>query len=214
MTVAPLAGIISSYSSLAIPIAWLIMRPVRTNTVFRLLLLYSMVSFIGDRIPDMISASGTVSRVLSFAFTIIEYTLFTLFFYYFFRRTGNKRWVIAGSAIFLVTLVLELVKFGFLHYSRFNAGISVMLIISYSFLLFHEWLMDDPMEMIYEKAGFWITLGCLVYLSGSFFFFIAVGKSRGQDYMLYSVCNLLKNILFTIAVIVQFFPGAAPKKTF
>jgi len=214
MTVAPLAGIISSYSSLAIPIAWLIMRPVRTNPIFRLLLIYSISEFLGDRIPEIIGPSGTATRVLSFSFTIIEYTLFTLFFYHFFQRKGNQRWVMVGSAIFLVTLILELEKFGFLHYSRFNAGMAVMLVISYSFLLFHEWLMDDPMEMIYEKVDFWITLGCLVYLSGSFFFFISVGKRWEQNWMLHSICNLIKNILFTIAI-VQFFPGtAAPKKTF
>jgi hypothetical protein len=213
MTVAPLAGIISSYSSLAIPIAWLVMRPVRTNPVFGLLLVYSLSSFIGDRIPEMIGASGMATRVMSFSFTIIEFTMFTLLFYHFFHRKGYKRWVIAGSAIFLATLVAELQKFGFLHYSRFNAGMAVILVISYSFLLFHEWLMDDPMEMIYEKVDFWITLGILVYLSGSFFFFISVGKRWEQNWMMHAVCNLIKNILFTIAI-VQFFPGTAPKKTF
>jgi hypothetical protein len=213
MAVAPLTGIISSYSSLAIPLAWLILRPARSNPIFTLLLIYSLCAFISDRIPDLTDASTTTRQVLSFVFTIIEYTLFTLFYYRFFHRKGNKRWVIAGSVIFLVTVVVELDKFGLLYYSRFNAGTAVLLIISYSFLLFHEWLMDDPMEMIYSKVDFWITLGCLVYLSGSFFFFIAVGKQWEQNWMLHSVCNLIKNILFTIAI-VQAFPRTEPKKIF
>jgi hypothetical protein len=121
--------------------------------------------------------------------------------------------VLIGSVIFLVTVVLELDKFGFLYYSRFNTGTAAMLIISYSFLLYHEWLMDDPMEMIYNKVDFWITLGCLVYLSGSFFFFLTVGKSREENWILQSVCSFIMNMLFTIAI-VQASPRTAPKKTF
>jgi hypothetical protein len=213
MAVAPLTGIISSYSSLAVPLAWLIVRPTGSTPVFRLLLLYTLCAFIGDRIPEIIGLSPTIIRVLSFIVTIIEYTIFTLLYYRFFHRAGNKRWVIIGSVIFLITVILELNKFGFLYYSRFNAGTAVMLIISYSFLLFHEWLMDDPMEMIYSKVDFWITLGCLVYLSGSFFFFLSGGKRWEENWVLHSVCNLIKNILFTIAI-VQASPRTEPKKTF
>ena len=213
MTVAPLAGIISSYSSLAIPGAWLIIRPAHTSRLFRLLILYAIIAFVGDRIPEVVGHNGTVARGLSFLFTIVEYTFFTLFFYHFFERKTNRWLVIGGSVIFLITLTVELEQFGLLYYSRYNAGMAVILIIGYSFLLFHEWLTDDPLELIYAKADFWITLGCLVYLSGSFFFFITVGRRWEQNWILHSVCNLIKNVLFTVAMI-QSFPGPAPKKTF
>ena len=213
MAVASLTGIISSFSSLAIPITWLIVRPVHATATFRLLLLYALCTFIGDRIPDIIGSSATTTRVLSFVVTIIEYTIFTLLYYRFFHRKGNKRWVIIGSVIFLTTVVLELDKFGFLYYSRFNAGTAAMLIISYTFLLFHEWLMDDPMEMIYNKVEFWIALGCLVYLSGSFFFYLTVGKKWEENWVLHSVCNLVKHLFFSIAI-VQAAPRTATKKTF
>jgi hypothetical protein len=145
-------------------------------------------------------------------FTTLEYALLTLLYYQFFERKTNKRLVLAGSLIYIITVILELTKFGLL-YSRFNAGIAVIMIISYSLLLFYEWLVDDPMVMIYEKPAFWIILGCLFYLSGSFFFFIAVGTRWEQNWILHAVCNLVKNILFTIAI-VQVFPKAEPKKTF
>ena len=213
MAVAPLAGIISSYSSLAIPIVLWVQRPTRLDFTFRLLLIYAISAFIGDRIPGLIGASHTTARALSFVFTTIEYVLFTLFFYQFFQRKSYKKWVIVGSVIFVIMVILELMKFSFVYYSRFNAGTGVLLIISYCLLLFHEWLMDDPMEIIYEKAAFWIALGCLVYVSGSFFFFITVGKQWEQNWLIHSVFNLLKNILFTMAI-VQAFPRTAPKKTF
>ena len=213
MTVPPLAAIISSYSLLAMPITLLFQRPARVDRTFRLLLIYSITAFIVDRIPEVIDTASTTARILSFAFTIFEYTVFTLFFYRFFRRKSYKRWVLAGSLLFLTIVILELEKFGVVYYSRFNAGTAVILIISYSLLLFHEWLMDDPMEMIYKKAAFWITLGCLVYLSGNFFFFITIGKQWEQNWTMHAVCNLLKNLLFVIAI-VQAFPVTPPKKIF
>lgn len=213
MTVTPLAGIIASYSLLAIPIFLLALRPSRLSLTGKLLFVYALTAFTGDRLPEIIHASPTTARILSFIFTITEYTFFTLFFYRFFRRKNYRKWVIAGSVIFIVIVTLELEKFGLVYYSRFNAGTAVILIISYSLLLFHEWLMDDPMEFIYKKPAFWITLGCLVYLSGSFFFFITVGKQWEQNWPLHAVFNLLKNILFVMAII-QAFPGTQPKKTF
>lgn len=213
MTVKPLAGIIASYSLLAIPITLLALRPSRLSLTGKLLFIYALTAFTGDRIPEIIHTSSTTTRSLSFIFTITEYTFFTLFFYRFFRRKSYKKWVIAGSLIFIVIAALELEKFGLVYYSRFNAGTAVILIISYSLLLFHEWLMDDPMEIIYKKPAFWITLGCLVYLSGNFFFFITVGKQWEQNWPLHTVFSLLKNILFVMAII-QAFPGTQPKKTF
>jgi hypothetical protein len=212
MTVAPLAAIISSYSLLAIPVILLLQRPVRMDPTFRLLFIYAIVAFVVDRIPELIVSTSSAARVLSFAFTIFEYTVFTLFFYRFFQRKTYKKWVLAGSVIFLITLVFELQKFGIVYYSRLNAGTAVILIISYSLLLFHEWLMDDPMELIHKKAAFWITLGCLVYLSGNFFFFITVGKQWEQNWAMHAVSNLFKNLLFVTAILLQVFPATPPRK--
>lgn len=213
MTVSPLTAIISSYSFLAIPVTLLIQRPARMGPIFRLLFMYSVIAFLADRIPEIIKVASATIRALSFAFTVLEYTMFTLFFYQFFHNRNYKRWVIAGSIIFVATVVLELEKFGVLYYSRFNAGTAVILIISYSLLLFHEWLINDPMEIIYKKEAFWITLGCLVYLSGNFFFFITVGKQWEQNWTMHAVFNLLKNGLFVIAIL-QAYPVTRPKKTF
>ncbi|WP_315822052.1 hypothetical protein [Paraflavitalea speifideaquila] len=118
---------------------------------FRLLFIYSITAFIIDRFSGFIETNPLATRMLSFAFTIFEYTIFTLFFYQFFHRRSFKRWVVAGSLIFITTVVLELDRFGVVYYSRFNAGTAVILIICYSLLLFYEWLMDDPMEFIYKK---------------------------------------------------------------
>lgn len=213
MTVAPLAAIVSSYSLLAIPVALLVQRPARLDLTFRLLLLYSITSFTVEYITGVIDATSPATRVLSFAFTIFEYTVFTLFFYRFFLRKSFRRWVIGGSLIFGITVILELNKFGVVYYSRFNAGAAAILIISYSLLLFHEWLVDDPMEYLYKKAAFWIALGCLLYLAGNFFFFITVGKRWEQNQIIHAVFNLLKNGLFVIAIL-QAFPVSRPKKTF
>lgn len=213
MTVPPLAAIISSYSLLAIPIVFLLQRPARMDLSFRLLFIYTLTAFIVDRIPELIDANSNAGRVLSFAFTIFEYILFTLLFYHFFQRAGYKRWVLVGSVIFVSTLIFELKKFGIVYYSRLNAGTAVLLIISYCLLLFHEWLMDDPMELIYKKAAFWITLGCLVYLSGNFFFFITVGKQWERNWGMHAVCGLVKNLFFVTAIVLQGFPATPSKKT-
>lgn len=213
MTVPPLAALILSYSILAIPFTLLFQRPTRLEPSFRLLLVYALVAFLVDRIPELVEVSSTTARILSFAFTIFEYTLFTLLFYRFFNGRYYKRWVIGGSLLYVGIVVLELQKFGVVYYSRFNAGTAVILIISYSLLLFHEWLNDDPMVIIYSKAAFWITMGCMVYLSGNFFFFITVGKQWEQHWAMHAISNFLRNMLFVVAIL-QAYPATRPKKIF
>lgn len=213
MTVAPLAAIIASYSFLVIPCAFLVQRPCRAELPIRLLLVYAITAFACERMPGLLHFSPTFSRILSFAFTIFEYTVFTLFYFQFLHRKGYRRWVIGGSLIFIGIVVLELEQFGVVYYSRFNAGMAVILIISYSLLLFHEWLSDDPMALIYKKPAFWVTLGCLLYLSGHFFFFIAVGKQWEQHWILHAICNIAKNLLFMTAILLAY-PATRPKKSF
>lgn len=213
MTVALLTAIIASYSSLAIPGTMLILRPARLPVTLKILLIYSCSCFITDRLEVLLHTAGNAIRILTFIFNILEYTLFTLLFYCFFERPSNKRLVIAGSLIYIITVLIELTKFGLLYYSRFSVGTAVILIISYCLLLFHEWLIDAPLVMIYERPTFWIILGCLIYLSGSFFFFITVGKRWEQNWVLHSICNILKNILFTMSIVLVF-PRTASKRTF
>lgn len=213
MTVAPLAAIISTYSYLAIPAILLIQRPHRLAFPVKLLLLYSLAAFLCEYLPCLVHATPAFTRILSFAFTIFEYTVFTLFYDHFLQRKIHRRLVLGGSLVFATIAVLELQKFGVVYYSRFNAGMAVILIISYSLLLFHEWLTDDPMELLHKKPAFWITLGCLLYLSGHFFFFITVGKQWEQNWILQAVCNTGKNGLFVMAIW-QTYPAIRPKKTF
>lgn len=212
MTVAPLAAIISTYSFLAIPATILVQRPARMEFPVKLLFSYSLIAFASELLPGVFHTSPTCTRILSFAFTIFEYTVFTLFYWHFLRRKTHRWCVLGGSLIFVSIAIIELQKFGVVYYSRFNAATAVILIISYSLLLFHEWLTDDPMELIYKKPAFWITLGCLVYLSGHFFFFIAVGKQWEQNWVLHAVCNLVKNLLFVMAIW-QTYPATRPRKT-
>ncbi len=198
---------------MAIPAALLIQRPHRMEFPVKLLLVYSLIAFLCDCLPGLVLATPTFSRILSFAFTIFEYTVFTLFYLHFLQRKSLRRVVLGGSLLFAGIAVLELQKFGVVYYSRFNAGMTVILIIGYSLLLYHEWLTDNPMELIHKKPAFWITLGCLLYLSGHFFFFIAVGKQWEQNWILHAVCNIGKNVLFVIAIW-QTYPAIRPRKIF
>ncbi|HEX2533784.1 MAG TPA: hypothetical protein VHK69_08615, partial [Chitinophagaceae bacterium] len=70
---------------------------------------------------------------------------------------------------------------------------------------------DTSTLFIYSKFTFWIVLGIIMYLAGSFFIYIfAAQRPETRDYWyLTNVFSIFKSILFTIAFIIH---GITQKK--
>ena len=85
-------------------------------------------------------------------------------------------------------------------------GIETILVFIYIFCFFFYFTKNSKDAYIYTHYGFWASVGILIYLGGSFFYYILVNHLRENDVVLFgklsNAAEIIKNILFGIALFV------------
>jgi membrane-bound ClpP family serine protease len=95
------------------------------------------------------------------------------------------------------------------HFSRIDSipiGIESIIIISFAFYFFYEKIKNPSVSFIYNDYRFWILIGMIIYLAGSFFIYIygeqldeaAWRKFRYLTYVFY----ILRALFFLIAILI------------
>ncbi len=86
-------------------------------------------------------------------------------------------------------------------------GIETILILIYSFYYFYEQINDTSNLFIYITYQFWIVIGIMIYLAGSFFIYIFANhvdrQTLNQYWFLTNVFYVIKNILFVVAILIH-----------
>ncbi|MFT3822973.1 MAG: hypothetical protein QM731_03600 [Chitinophagaceae bacterium] len=202
MIVAPMAALIASYSALAVPFFAVFQKKLRPVAIPWLLAVYCIVSFINDRLVNFFEHRNTIYSVsvITYIFSIIEYGLLTALFYRLIQNKLNRYILKAGTVLFVATAIIRLIHLHNYSLNGLTTCTSALLVINYSILYFYEWLKTDIMEPIDGKAEFWIVTGCLFYFSANFFFFINPDKQLVHTWLIISIFNFLKNVLFIAAM--------------
>lgn len=165
----------------------------------RWIAIYSAYSFINNQLLEF--TSETTNTSLLFIFTIIEYAIFAWLYYSMLHSLNSKRAIMLGSFVFLGIVCFSIMNFDNRNFDNLNSGTEAVLIIIYSILFFVERMsVMDIVEPIYEKAEFWIVLGCFIYLSGNLFLFITSDLHNQTAWMINSIFNLVRNVFFFIAI--------------
>ena len=141
----------------------------------------------------------------TFTYTFIEYSTFTYLLYI---NLQNKK-------IKLFILIISLLFVGFLYLFNFSytgiidsipIGAETLILLVISFYFFYEQFKNPSLLYLYSHYCFWITIGILIYLCGSFFIFLRgetiTQVERNQFWFLTYVFEIIKNFLFGIAVII------------
>ncbi len=162
------------------------------NTIFAVLL-----SFIID------STKGN-DRIFYPLFTLFEYYAFSYFLYI---NTESKKYKILiqyATIVFTVFLTLYTLLTKYKNIDSIPIGIETILILIFSFFFLIEQVSDMNSQVIYNKHQFWIVVGIMIYLAGSFFIYIFANqvdeKTLRQFWFLTNVFYIIKNILFAIGI--------------
>ncbi len=177
------------------------------------LLLYSVTFFLINFFFEQITPSIIRPRLFNFIFTLLEYISFTTLLCY-----GHKT-----NKTFLKVIITCSILFVIFHtfYSFWRAkaglidsvsiGICTLLMFVYIFYyIFLELNRDDtkvPGLALTAQPTFWMALGILIYLAGTFFFHLLIDylpkeQIRGYWFITY-IFDIIKNIFFTIAIFVH-----------
>jgi len=196
---------ISVYSPL-LPIFFFLLFFARNNRKdIWVVFIYSLFAFITDRL--LLNFKSSEYPRLSFSilslFTIIEFTLFTIFIYFSLRSRKIKSSILIVSAIFVFfSIIFYFLKLGNEKFDSVSASIEAILILAFCILFLFDNINKEP-SFIYEKYEFWIIVGMLIYLGGVLFLFIFSSSFTKDEKNIYwninYSLNIIKNILFAIA---------------
>jgi hypothetical protein len=149
-------------------------------------------------------------------FTLLEFLLFSGFLIFQLQSATAKRVLQALCVVFSICY------FGFVFYTKglvaassipintvmidsIPIGVETIIILPFSFYFLYERTKDTNTLFIYETYQFWIVLGIVLYLAGSFFIYIFSNSLTPSDVRKYWVItnmfSILRSLFFVVAIL-------------
>lgn len=174
----------------------------KSNWVTILIGIYGLVFFVFNNYYDYIPKAFI--NVYFPLYTYLEYLVFSAILWVNIPKKNIRILIILFSVLFLVFQVVYLFTSKLQKLDTVPIGIETILIFIYVFLFLHAFFTKNIAEYIYNNYCFWICIGLLIYLGGSFFLNILANHvSNISDYWyLTFIAETIKNILFAIAVFI------------
>ena len=146
------------------------------------------------------------------SFTFFEYLAFAYFLYLHIRKKSFKKFMLTASASFLVFIVVYYLTVRFRNIDSIPIGFETILILVFSFYYLYEQINDSSTLFIYSKYTFWVIIGIVLYLAGSFFIYIFAGsfltKAEIKEYWyITNIFSVIKNVFFCIAILIHTKPS-------
>jgi len=112
--------------------------------------------------------------------------------------------MIIASALFFIFQVFFVTTTSFQRLDSIPIGIESILLFIYIFYFFYEFSKQVKDTFIYNHYTFWIGVGIMIYLGGSFFFYILINNLSASEEKAFGnmtyVAEILKNLLFAISI--------------
>ncbi len=141
------------------------------------------------------------------SFTFFEYALFSYILYLLIKDRQFKKIIVITSISFSTFLIIYNFTVNVRGIDSIPIGIETILILIFSFYFLYEQMKDVSNLFIYNSHPFWIVVGMMIYLAGSFFIYIYASQLPTKEIAKYwiftNIFSIIKNILFTIALIVN-----------
>lgn len=197
---------INAYYYLLLPILYFIFRnKVRDSAIIAL---YGLVCSLLLNIYYILPEGYLVDLFMLF-YTFAEYTFFTLLILSHINTRKVKMLIMILSMLFLAFQIMFAIRIEIDRLDTISIGIETILLFIYIIYMFYEYFKSAKTNYIYNNHFFWVSLGILIYLGGTFFFNILANHlSRGQlvQYLkLTYVLEMVKTTLFAIAIVICYY---------
>ncbi len=202
-----LLKILSGFSGI-LPIVFFLLFLKRNNEKkLWVIFIYVVLSFITDNAIISFPKDSQVKFYFFSFFTVVEYTVFSIFLYLNFKSVKIKRLILGTLPIFYIIVSYYIINKNESNYfDAIPASLESILIIIFSVCFFFEQIKDMEVSFIYSSKSFWIIVAILVYMSATFFLFVSAEfvsqEERRSYWFINSISNLIKHILLTVAFII------------
>jgi hypothetical protein len=160
-----------------------------------------------------------ITPILFGIFTVVEFTFFSLFYYYALPTILIKKTVPKIWGIFLVFACVDFVLIDKMDtYGSFAVGVEYICIILMCIYYLLAQLKGVNNLSVYSTSNFWVIITFLIYTSGTFFLYIMADKMlsnrtfRIQYIFINSSFNILKNVLLALAMLMKHTPTNIQKQ--
>jgi len=151
-----------------------------------------------------IDNSKLFKKIYRLSYTISEYTFFTYMFWSEIREKKLKNFISALSILFLFFVIITYFFWPYKRLDSIPIAVSEILVLIYAFIYLYEQFNNVDGLAIGKNYFFWITIGILIYVSGSFFFYVLANIASEElleEYWYISFFfDIIKNVLFALAI--------------
>ena len=206
----PSLDYISAFSNLLPILIFLPFFSKRKELPVWVIFFYCIYSFINDFIILYRDNNGLSFSIFLYVFTIIEYILFSFLLYFLIKNKTVKKAILLLSLCFIAFCLYNIFDKAVEAFDSVHASVESILLIAYCIIYLYEQLNQPQTTVIYSTYTFWILIGLLIYLSGTFFLYTFAmdlpPDLRETYWVINLICNILKNVLFTISIFIHVKP--------
>jgi hypothetical protein len=192
---------IVKYSYLLLPLTFLLTINKRSKDSY-IIGVYGLVFFILLQLYWEVPQD--LKKLYASFYTFCEYSFFSLLLYINISQKKLKNFIIVCSIGFFLFQIIYFLKVPFGRTDSISIGVESILIFVYIFLFFFEQFNNSKEKYIYNHPCFWICLGLLIYLGGSFFINILANHLSSEEFddywYLNYIADTIKTLLFVVAI--------------
>lgn len=168
--------------------------------------LYCCISLLSEVLVSILQQTFSPFFIYS-SFDLIEYALFSLFFYLSIKGKKFKYIPIFGAFILFTIAIFGFSSKNQGDFDTVSASIEAILIISYCILVLYEEINDPEIIFVYNTKKFWVIIAFFLYFSSTLFLFsfakTLTQKEHDKWWTINNFFEILKNILFSISFIMK-----------
>lgn len=159
-----------------------------------------LILFSYDYVPEKFRSFHQI------AVTFLEFLFFSLLFRQFISSNKFKKIILIVIPVFFVTQLLHMYLNPKSRFDAIPSGIEAVILLMYTLVYIYQQMDPANKKNIFSQFEFWICLGIMVYLAGTFFFYILannmpIAQVKSYWFITYLI-EIVKNVLFTTSMLI------------
>jgi len=197
-----------SVYSVVLPLLVGLIKIKRLNKPFKVLFIYVVVSFATEQYAVYLLQVIDNNLFLLHIYVAFELLAFLYIYYLILPQNNYRRLIKIYGVVYLVVGVFNAAQ-NILAYPTYARGVESIMLISLAIIFFYNLIKELSVLRIEKHGYFWMNAGILLYFSGALIIFIIfnyysqISELKLALYysFIHSSCNIIKNILFTLAFV-------------
>jgi hypothetical protein len=194
-----IVGILASIAEILPMILYLVFLKRNRGEGLWVIFLYCVLSILTELLYGI-----TKRQFIFTGFIIVQFTLFSLFFYFSLIEKKLKFIPVIGAVVFYAVAISNFTN---KRFDSLSASLASVLIIPYCILLLYEQIKDSGTQLVYYNKKFWVIIAFFIYSSATLFLYIyfsALSKEQVSSFwVINNFFEILKNILISISFIMK-----------